>query len=173
MPDGIKPAGGPRYSVPGLRPAALSARRRRRTQSVSGPVVSCPLELVRASRSGPVPPALTLSCRRPTRRPLSGSAWLQSSPNTSPGLLQGLDSLGFRAVTLPPRCRFHPVPVPIAVFGVSRHPAIVVWGPSTSRREIPTIRWHFHSGRGWCAQSDPQISILGLVGRKIPGALLG
>ena len=69
--------------------------------------------------SGPAPPALTPLCRRPTRRPLSGSAWLQSSPNTSPGLPQGLDPLGFRAVTLPPRRRFHPVPVPIAVFGVT------------------------------------------------------
>ena len=80
---------------------------------------SCPSEPVRASRSGPAPPALTPVCRRPTRRPLSGSAWLQSSPNTSPGLPQGLDLLGFRAVTLPPRRRFHPVPVPIAVFGVT------------------------------------------------------
>ena len=130
--------------------------------------VSFPSEPVRASRSGPAPPALTPLCRRPTRRPLSGSAWLQSSPNTSPGLPQGLDPLGFRAVTLPPRRRFHPVPVPIAVFGVmgilNRH-----WGAVNGSEGNPHESMAFPHGRGSCAQNDPQISPLRPVGRKLSG----
>ena len=57
MPDGTGPAGGPRYSVPGPRTAAPSARRRRRTRSVSGPVGvlsvgTCPGLTARSCSSG-------------------------------------------------------------------------------------------------------------------------
>jgi hypothetical protein len=119
MPDGTGPAGGPRYSVPGYRPAAPSARRRRRTRSVSGPVGvlsvgTCPGLTARSCSSGldtvvpaadpPTPLGIGLAAVLPEH--FSGS-----SPGSRP--------LGFRAVTLPPRRRFHPVPVPIAVFGVT------------------------------------------------------
>ena len=57
MPDGTGPAGGPRYFVPGTRAAAPSARRRRRTRSVSGPVGvlsvgTCPGLTARSCSSG-------------------------------------------------------------------------------------------------------------------------
>ena len=119
MPGGTGPAGGPRYSVPGSRPAAPSARRRRCIRSVPGPVGvlsvgTCPGLTVRSCSSG-------LDTRVPAADPPTplGIGLAAVLPEHFSGSSPGSRPLGFWAVTLPPRCRFHPVPVPIAVFGVT------------------------------------------------------
>jgi len=48
--------------------------------------------LLRALRPDLAPPASTPPCLWPTRCPSSEATWLRSSPNTSPGLSQGLDT---------------------------------------------------------------------------------
>jgi len=169
MPDGTGPAGGPRYSVPGSRAAAPSARRRRRTRSVSGPVGvlsvgTCPGLTVRSCSSGldtlvpaadpPTPLGIGLAAVLPRTLlrvfPRVSTSW---DSGRWP-FLPGADSIRFR------------FPSPCSAWRASW---IVVWGPSTARREIPTNRWYFHSGRGWCAQNNPQTSPLGPVGRKWSG----
>jgi len=119
MPDGTGPAGGPRYSVPGPRTAAPSARRRRRTRSVSGPVGvlsvgTCPGLTARSCSSGlntvvpaadpPTPLGIGLAAVLPEH--FSGS-----SPGSRPPGIPGGDPSS-------------PAPIPsgsgsIAVFGVT------------------------------------------------------
>ena len=122
-------------------------------------LVSYPGEPFRISRPELAPPTLTPLYRWPTRRSLTGSAWLRSSPNASPGLHQGLGLLGFRAVTLLP---WWPVPSGSGSLCRVRRERILSHCLQSVNRLVgnPHRKLIFPQQIARCSQADPQHVVL-------------